>query len=308
MDRSKLIDSSIVVADQLEIPSDRPIFVLNMDWHRQDSDGNELLCVMKTTYENFRNLQSLLGVFFYVPLPSTPAASYPASAKGLIIGGGSDMHPRFYGQAPDGSILRAHSELRYFEAKESYLWAKGRGLPVLAICWGTQFLNVFYGGSLVQDLPDKIEHKMKLVELVLEKDSWISKAIDSLTITGFCSHHQGFLKIPERYKVVGRCRKGLPHVLEHVGGNTFELLYVQHPEACFSQPLILKLMKSFLEVCENWRAIPRVVPLGLTDNRVPSIQLYRKFFLNSAAGHEPSAVENPRQHQKVRLDSVGFDV
>jgi len=69
---------------------------------------------------------------------------------GLLLSGGADVHPSRYGQADLGSreIEPARDEL------EAAAWdaAEVRHLPVLGICRGFQAINIFSGGTLLQDV------------------------------------------------------------------------------------------------------------------------------------------------------------
>ena len=74
---------------------------------------------------------------------------------GLIFSGGSDLNPELYGQeahAETSGVMwnRDTAELALLEA------ALERDMPVLAICRGSQVLNVARGGDLVQHLPDVV--------------------------------------------------------------------------------------------------------------------------------------------------------
>ena len=85
-----------------------------------------------------------------------------SAIDGLLIPGSRDMDPRFYGQEPHPaikpmSVQRTETEFAVLrEALENEI-------PVLGICGGMQFINVFYGGSLSQDikalLPDALDHE-----------------------------------------------------------------------------------------------------------------------------------------------------
>jgi len=77
------------------------------------------------------------------------------SLDGLIFSGGSDLDPGLYGQeahAETRDVVRGRddAELALLRA------ALERDLPVLAICRGSQVLNVALGGDLVQHLPDVV--------------------------------------------------------------------------------------------------------------------------------------------------------
>ena len=84
---------------------------------------------------------------------ATAAAELAAGAAGLVLCGGADVDPRRYGEEPlPGAGVEPLPER---DALEWELLAAARDgrLPVWAICRGFQVLNVFFGGSLWQDLP-----------------------------------------------------------------------------------------------------------------------------------------------------------
>ncbi len=89
----------------------------------------------------------------------TPAGTAPdvaelaAGAAGLLLCGGADVDPRRYGEEPlPGAGVEPVPERDALEW-ELLAAARDRRLPVWAICRGFQVLNVFFGGSLWQDLP-----------------------------------------------------------------------------------------------------------------------------------------------------------
>ena len=101
---------------------------------------------MKTVYlsvrlKNYENALALVGA---------PLAETPEGADVLLLPGGGDMHPRFYGQAIDGSedIDEARDE-HELALIDDFLRV---GRPVLGICRGLQVLNVYFGGTLRQHI------------------------------------------------------------------------------------------------------------------------------------------------------------
>ena len=91
-------------------------------------------------------------------------------AGGLLLCGGVDVHPRHYGQDidPNANVetLEERDQVEFSMLRD----ALSRDMPVLAICRGLQLLNVAFGGSLLQDIPDhgpgNIEDKDELDEPV----------------------------------------------------------------------------------------------------------------------------------------------
>jgi putative glutamine amidotransferase len=78
-----------------------------------------------------------------------------AVLDGIVFSGGSDLDPRSYGadahpETDTPQERRDRTELALLRA------ALDRDLPVLAVCRGSQLLNVARGGDLVQHLPDEV--------------------------------------------------------------------------------------------------------------------------------------------------------
>ena len=72
---------------------------------------------------------------------------------GLLLSGGPDVDPVFYGAAPDPEVAldlcRPLDDLEFGVLD----FALNQDMPVLAICRGMQLLNVAFGGSLIPDIP-----------------------------------------------------------------------------------------------------------------------------------------------------------
>ena len=74
---------------------------------------------------------------------------------GVLLTGGGDIDPVFYGQDRHPAIEDAEPGRDEFEIDLARR-AMTAGLPMLAICRGAQVLNVAAGGSLVQDIPSSV--------------------------------------------------------------------------------------------------------------------------------------------------------
>jgi gamma-glutamyl-gamma-aminobutyrate hydrolase PuuD len=169
--------------------------------------------------------------------PSTDGVEETLDAlDGLIFSGGSDIDPELYGHEPHpetGEIYRERDdgELALLEA------ALARDMPVLAICRGSQLLNVVRGGDLVQHLPDVVGHDGHKEIPTVFSDHGVT--IDEGTmlhgLVGEHSpikshHHQGFGRVGDGLRVSAHAEDGTPEALEATDAR-FALGVLWHPEA-----------------------------------------------------------------------------
>ena len=82
----------------------------------------------------------------------------------LLLPGGGDIHPSFFGQYDQGSRnIDPELDKAQFVLLDAFAQ---KGKPVLGICRGLQLLNVYFGGDIIQDLPDHLIHHY------IEKDQY----------------------------------------------------------------------------------------------------------------------------------------
>jgi putative glutamine amidotransferase len=157
---------------------------------------------------------------------------------GLILSGGPDVHPRFYGEQPIEGMGEIDEALDLMEIEVAKA-AVAKDLPILAICRGIQVLNVSQGGSLYQDLrtqvPGSISHSQKADKAVLTHTVRVERETRLLTILGTdeiwvnSKHHQAIKAAAPGLAVSARATDGIIEAVEHPGRRF--LLGVQwHPE------------------------------------------------------------------------------
>lgn len=147
---------------------------------------------------------------------------------GLIICGGRDLHPKFYNEEVNGTIV-SPTDFR-FEFNRQILNLIPESLPVFGICWGMQFLNVWAGGSLVQDIPDKVHHANVLREISYEPGSWLHGVTGGKTIER-CLHHQAVKALGADFKVTGYDdASNIPHAFECIRPGCWRVGVQFHPE------------------------------------------------------------------------------
>src|SRR5436305_1806306 len=83
--------------------------------------------------------------------------------QGLLLSGGTDIDPEFYAQHPAPESERPD---RPRDRLESRLLREAlhNDAPVLGICRGMQFLNVFHGGTLLQHHPRQGKHRVRTLD------------------------------------------------------------------------------------------------------------------------------------------------
>jgi len=171
---------------------------------------------------------------------------------GLLLSGGSDLDPDLYGAEahPETNGVRPDRD-----AGELALLAAAleRDMPVLAVCRGSQVLNVALGGDLVQHLPevvgdDKHKHTPGVFadhDVDVDPDSRLGSLIgDRAPVKSH--HHQGFGRIGAGLRTVAQAEDGTIEAVEQPG-KRFALGVLWHPEAGEDRRLFEELVREAAE-------------------------------------------------------------
>jgi putative glutamine amidotransferase len=172
---------------------------------------------------------------------------------GLLLAGGGDIeparygagdHPAQYGTDPDRDEL----ELELARA------AVRTDLPTLGICRGVQLLNVAFGGTLTQHLPDtggQVEHrdeaKQAMHGVEVEEGSRLAEALGQRQARCRSHHHQGLDRLGDGFRPVAWAPDGLVEGIERDQGWTVGVLW--HPEStAAADPVQHRLLQAFVDV------------------------------------------------------------
>jgi len=155
----------------------------------------------------------------------------------LLLAGGADVDPATYGAEADASVSGTWPERDRFEVALATA-AVARNMPVLGICRGMQLLNVALGGTLEQNLPDRIgsdRHRhtpgaFADHEVRLEDGSLAERAIGVARTSVKSHHHQGVEDLGDGLVATGWAVED--DVIEAVErpGQSFVLGVLWHPE------------------------------------------------------------------------------
>ncbi len=112
---------------------------------------------------------------------------------GLILAGGGDVHPRYFGEEMDGASLESidekRDELELILAKA----AMERDMPLFGICRGCQVLNVAAGGGMIQHF----DHHRSSTEtptlhgITIDPASRLGQIVAASALDVNTYHHQG---------------------------------------------------------------------------------------------------------------------
>jgi putative glutamine amidotransferase len=182
------------------------------------------------------------GVPILIPVPaaSDSVSDLARQLDGLLLPGSpTDIDPSRYGEAPHPRLGRPFRERDEADFLLLEL-ASERGLPVLGICHGMQTLNVWRGGSLIQDIPSEIGDGLPHQNpgrprdapahgIRIQAGSRLGDIYpDGVEVTSF--HHQSVRRPGTGLSVVARAPDGIIEAIEGTE-DSFVIGVQWHPEA-----------------------------------------------------------------------------
>lgn len=158
-------------------------------------------------------------------------------ADAIVIVGGEDITPHFYGGAAGYEGETAH----FGAADEGQIALVRRalalGTPLLGICRGLQIINVALGGTLVQHIEEGIHRNVGVPvdeilsthDVTLEMGSTLASSLGRIAISVQSAHHQIVDRLGTGLVAAAHAPDGLIEALEH---RSAPITGVQwHPEA-----------------------------------------------------------------------------
>ena len=189
------------------------------------------------------------------PLLVPPGAAVDETLEavdGLVFSGGSDVDPELYGAEAHPETTGVVRERDEFEL-ELMRAALDRDVPVLAICRGSQVLNVARGGGIEQHLPDALgiethrgvagafgEHGVEVVPGTRLAGILGSRAVAK------SHHHQGFGPLGAGLRESARADDGTLEGVEDPG-RRFAVGVLWHPEESEDRALFRALVEAAAE-------------------------------------------------------------
>lgn len=195
-----------------------------------------------------REYTELLASIGAVPLIvniDMPLGYILEQCDGIVISGGEDLDPTLYAEEPmvvQGALreprIRADWEYDLLAACDE------RQMPVLGICYGMQLLNVYYGGTLYQDIsqevPDAIGHFLTTHDVTFATDFLGYQADETMPTAS--RHHQAVDELGEGVKPAAHAPDGIVEAI--TVGRHYGMQW--HPESDITG---VRVYRTFIEAC-----------------------------------------------------------
>jgi len=199
-------------------------------------------------------------------LPLIPESDYIESVMAhvdaiALSGAVNDVDPLRYGHEPRpklGPVVprRDETDMMLLEAAET------RQLPVLAICFGIQSLNVYRGGTLIQDIESEVKEPLKHMQgdlfwrrshsINITEDSLIARLADSTHTTVNSHHHQAIDIVGRDLEPIAWAPDGVIEAVINTRPDQFVLGVQWHPEVGWQSDLLSQaLFNHFIAVARE---------------------------------------------------------
>lgn len=175
------------------------------------------------------------------------AKNYIDSVDALVLAGGQDVSPLYFGEDPQINLHETDSDRDAFEVA-LVLEAIKQEKPILGICRGLQIVNVALGGTLYQDLNSQyqglnVRHNQYPTKwytpthrLILKRVSWLQNFLDDQSLVN-SFHHQAVKKLGDGLQLDAVSTDNVVEAFSDESRRIYavqwhpEMLLMKHPEA-----------------------------------------------------------------------------
>ena len=147
------------------------------------------------------------------------------AAEALLLPGGGDVEPWRYGEEDRGCDVEPGRDEEEFRLLDTFLAA---GKPVLGICRGLQVINVYFGGTLWQDIPGHSQVEGRDCRHLTGIGPCVLRTLYGGEMEVNSAHHQAVNRLGSGLRAVQWAEDGVVEALVH---RCYPILALQwHPE------------------------------------------------------------------------------
>ena len=193
-----------------------------------------------------------------VILPSLPLAGSRAGGMlerihdrkdGLLLSGGHDLSPRFYGEKVINNKVILLPELKQRFDLALVKSALKLKMPILGTCYGAQLINVALGGALFQDIASQIKsaigHRKSYHKVYLCEGTLLHRILGRKSIITNSTHHQSIKTLGKNLIINARAEDTIIEGVESPDG--FCLGIQWHPERMMDSQEQVNLFRAFIQ-------------------------------------------------------------
>ena len=188
-----------------------------------------------------------------------------ARVRGVMLTGGGDVDPAYYGEAPHATFEPSESGRDAFEIGLAKA-AIAADIPLFAICRGMQVLNVAMGGTLIQDIPTEVagalNHSIREPRFHIAHEVWVAKdsklwtimadKLDGESLQVNSRHHQSVKRVAPGFEVSATAPDGVIEGIERPASR-FCVAVQWHPENFWRTGEFRPLFEQFLQAARSER-------------------------------------------------------
>ncbi len=177
----------------------------------------------------------------------------------LILPGGGDITPAFFGECNNGSRnIDTELDILQFQALD---YALRKKMPVLGICKGMQVINVAFGGTITQHMPTASIHeyqeKDQYHETTILENSCLHELYGAKAVVN-SAHHQAVNRLGSSLNAIQWCNRD--GCIEGIVHDTLPILGLQwHPERIETSHTAIK-GEAIMQLMTSWICASRNQP------------------------------------------------
>lgn len=245
------------------------IFIAIILWSCSEKTSKPVVIAISKTNANYsswieRNGENATWINVY-SLGIDSALKVLDNCDGLLVTGGEDVFPAYYGRVSDTSRCGVFDHYRDSLELSLIYRALAHSQPIFGVCRGEQILNVALGGTLFIDIPEDynttVIHRQRdwqncYHEVILNPGSQLIEISNITEGIVNSNHHQGIDQLGNELLITSYSTDGLPESIEWVEpeGKGFLMAVQWHPERMETEHSLSKnLAVAFLNAANEYQ-------------------------------------------------------